>query len=209
MKSAKFLAIAVSTFVLSVSSLPNALAQCGRARVELVRPTNWHLQFGGGHLMRAASISERSDGNEDAQPIKNVAPAVHSRRQRGRSAKRHTNRQCHRGVASRQDGDHELRTASARWGLLHGRLGSDGQRQIYAQSLRLGGNDTTNVPVGIGNPVGPTRIVEEVAVSPDGKHFAGTFTLDAYDTSGNKTAHIVGVVTATRITMDTTVGDLL
>ena len=70
-------------------------------------------------------------------------------------------------------------------------------------------NDTANAPIGIGNPAGPTRIFEEVTLSPDGKHYTGTFTLDAYDTSGNPVAHIVGVIAATRITLDTTVGDLL
>ena len=45
-------------------------------------------------------------------------------------------------------------------------------------------------------------------MGPDGKHFTGTFTLDAYDTSGNVT-HIVGALKGTRITVDTTVSDLL
>lgn len=70
-------------------------------------------------------------------------------------------------------------------------------------------NDTANAPTGIGNPTGPTRILEEVTLSPDGKHYTGTFTLDAYDTSGTQVAHIVGVIAATRITLDTTVSDLL
>jgi hypothetical protein len=71
------------------------------------------------------------------------------------------------------------------------------------------GNDTTNAPGGIGNPAGPTRIVEDVTVSPDGKHYSGTFTLDAYDTSFNLPTHIVGVLNGTRITMGTTVNDLM
>jgi len=70
-------------------------------------------------------------------------------------------------------------------------------------------NDTTNAPSGIGNPTGPTRFVEEVTLSPDGMHYTGTFTLDAYDPSGNPVAHIVGQVAGTRITINTTVPDLL
>ena len=70
-------------------------------------------------------------------------------------------------------------------------------------------NDTANAPSGIGNPSGPTRILEEVTLSPDGKHYTGTFTLDAYDTAGNQVAHIVGVIAAARITLRTTVPDLL
>jgi hypothetical protein len=70
-------------------------------------------------------------------------------------------------------------------------------------------NDTANSPSGIGNPAGPTRFFEEITLSPDGNHYSGRFTLDAYDTSGTKVAHIVGVIEATRITINTTVPDLL
>jgi hypothetical protein len=71
------------------------------------------------------------------------------------------------------------------------------------------GNDTANAPSGIGNPTGPTRFFEEVTLSPDKKHYTGHFTLDAYDTTGTQVAHIIGVINGTRITLDTTVGDLL
>jgi hypothetical protein len=71
-----------------------------------------------------------------------------------------------------------------------------------------GSNDTTNAPYGIGNPSGPTRFTENVTVSPDGNRYHGTFTLDAYDTSGNLSTHIVGTVEATRITVSTTVPDI-
>jgi len=70
-------------------------------------------------------------------------------------------------------------------------------------------NDTANAPGGIGNTTGPTRILQQVTLSPDGKHYSGTFTLDAYDTSGTQVAHIVGVIAATRITINTPVPDLL
>jgi hypothetical protein len=65
------------------------------------------------------------------------------------------------------------------------------------------GNDTANAPSGIGNPAGPTNIRENVFLSRDCKSYSGTFTLDAYDTSGSVAAHIVGVITATRITVNT------
>jgi hypothetical protein len=71
------------------------------------------------------------------------------------------------------------------------------------------GNDTANAPSGIGNPTGPTRFFEVITLSPDKKHYTGTFTLDAYDAAGNQVAHIVGVIAGTRITLHTTVPDLL
>jgi hypothetical protein len=67
--------------------------------------------------------------------------------------------------------------------------------------------DPTN-PTAIGPPGGPTQITEDIILSRDGNHYVGTFTLDAYDTpaNGNKLlAHIVGVITATRLTVDTPV----
>jgi hypothetical protein len=57
-----------------------------------------------------------------------------------------------------------------------------------------------------GPQAGPTHIAEEVTLSPDGDHYTGPFTLDAYDTSGNISTSFTGVITATRITMATKVG---
>jgi len=70
-------------------------------------------------------------------------------------------------------------------------------------------NDTANAPSGIGNPTGPTRFFQQITLSADGQHYSGTFTLDAYDTSGTQVAHLVGVIAASRITINTTVPDLL
>lgn len=71
------------------------------------------------------------------------------------------------------------------------------------------GNDAANAPSGIGNPQGGVQLIEEVTLSADGKHYSGRFTLDAYDPSGNSTAHIVGAISATRVTVNTKVTDLL
>ena len=84
-----------------------------------------------------------------------------------------------------------------------------GPLKYKVNHIAWAGNDAANAPTGIGNPAGPARIVEEVTLSPDGNQYAGTFTLDAYDTSGNVVAHIVGILAGTRISVDTTVGDLL
>ena len=70
-------------------------------------------------------------------------------------------------------------------------------------------NDTANAPGGICNPTGPIRVFQQITLSADGHHYNGTFTLDAYDTSGAQIAHIIGVIAATRISIKTTVPDLL
>ncbi len=84
-----------------------------------------------------------------------------------------------------------------------------GRLKYKVNHIAWAGNDTTNAPTGIGNPAGPTRFVEDVTLSPDGQNYTGTFTLDAYDTSGNLVAHIVGVMNGRRITVDTTVQNLM
>jgi hypothetical protein len=71
------------------------------------------------------------------------------------------------------------------------------------------GNDTANAPGGIGNPTGPTHLVEDVILSRDGNHYAGAFIVDAYDLAGNNVAHILGHVSATRITINTPVSSVL
>lgn len=65
------------------------------------------------------------------------------------------------------------------------------------------GNDPANAPSGIGNPAGPTHIQETVSVSRDGNQYSGYFVLDATDPAGNIGPHIVGVIKATRITVNT------
>ncbi len=61
----------------------------------------------------------------------------------------------------------------------------------------------------VGPPVGPAHYTENVALSPDGKHYVGTFTLKAYDVSGNLLVSFSGVVKGTRITINTSVADLM
>jgi hypothetical protein len=70
------------------------------------------------------------------------------------------------------------------------------------------GNDTENAPSGIGNPAGPTRILEKIFLSADGNSYTGTFSLTAHSTSGTQVARIVGAISATRITVSSTVNQL-
>jgi hypothetical protein len=60
-----------------------------------------------------------------------------------------------------------------------------------------------------GNMIGPANIRENITLGPQGTTYAGTFSIDQYDTSGNLLAHIVGEVKATRITVDTKISDIL
>jgi hypothetical protein len=84
-----------------------------------------------------------------------------------------------------------------------------GPNKYKVNHLPWFGNDTTNAPSGIGNPTGPTRILEVVTVSEDGNSLSGTFSLRATDTTGKTTAVVLGTMTGTRVTVETTIKELL
>jgi hypothetical protein len=84
-----------------------------------------------------------------------------------------------------------------------------GANRYKLNHFAWGGNDTTNAPSGIGNPQGPTHVIETVILSSDATSYSGKFTLVVYDTSGHVTATIRGTISATRITIDTTVPSFL
>ena len=60
-----------------------------------------------------------------------------------------------------------------------------------------------------GNFIGPAQLREDVTVNHKADRYEGTFTIDQYDVSGNLLAHVEGTVTATRITVETPIGDVL
>jgi hypothetical protein len=70
------------------------------------------------------------------------------------------------------------------------------------------GNDPTNAP-GIGNPQGGAQLLEKITLDPDGNSYTGSFSLQAYDTSGNPTVLFTGTLKAKRITIHTPFSDLL
>jgi len=63
--------------------------------------------------------------------------------------------------------------------------------------------DTSN------NFVGPAQVREDVTLDKKADQYTGTFKTDFYDPSGNVVVEVVGNITATRITVDTPVGDVL
>ncbi len=69
--------------------------------------------------------------------------------------------------------------------------------------------DPTVSPDVIGQPQGGAQIIEKITLSPDGNSYTGTFTLHAYDTSGNVYVWFTGVLSAKRITPDTPFSALL
>jgi len=59
------------------------------------------------------------------------------------------------------------------------------------------------------NPQGFANIRQDIWLSPDGNRFKGTFTIDQFDPTGNLLVEIKGNLVGTRVTVSTTVGNLL
>lgn len=205
---------ALGALALACSMIPSALAQCGSLPKQ-AHPASLDMQSGQAHLTNATFALTSNDAalNDEQEHRPSIVGMWH--------------------VTFTAEGNQEgppngtpIDNAIIVWHSDHteimnsGRPPQDGAfcMGVWEETARCkyklnhfawAANDTTNAPGGIGNPAGPTHIVEEVTLSPDGKHYTGRFTLEAFDTSGNRTAHIVGETKGTRITMNTTVGDLL
>jgi hypothetical protein len=57
--------------------------------------------------------------------------------------------------------------------------------------------------------IGPANIREEVTLDATGNSYTGKFTIHQFDLNGNTLAHVAGNISATRITVDTTIGEIL
>jgi len=84
-----------------------------------------------------------------------------------------------------------------------------GRLSYFLNHIPWQGNDPSGGPSGIGNPQSEDQLLEQVTLSPDGNRYSGTFTLTAYDTSGNIEITATGTLSATRITTGTKFTDLL
>jgi hypothetical protein len=200
---------AVAGLALALTMVPNALAQCATP-AKPGHPASWNGTTGAPRFTRAAFGGNFHEVGEEAQPIVGMWHVVFTAKGNGSEgppdgtpidnavAVWHSDRtEIMNSGRPPQDGNFCLGT----WEEV-------GKCQYKLNHFALG-YDTTNAPEGIGKPAGPTHIVEQVTVSSDDKSFTGTFTLDAYDTSFNNVTHIVGTLKGTRITVSSTIEDLM
>jgi hypothetical protein len=193
--------------VLAMTIVPSALAQCGLSR-KLVKPASWNPQLRGTHVMR--SELGTSDDDDDSPSIVGMWHVIFTAKTSNGTTIPNT--QIDNALVQWHSDKTEIMNSE--------RPAQDGDfcLGVWAKTGRftyhlnhfawLGGSDATNAPSGIGNPAGPTRLVESITLSEDGNRYSGTFKLDAYDTSNNPTVSFTGVLTATRITTNTTEGEL-
>jgi hypothetical protein len=213
MTSKRSFTIAASMFALALSFMPNAIAQCGLP-AKLVHPANWHPQSGQAALMEAALTSDESGRmSADAASIVGMWHVTFTAKTMNGSSIGDTVIDdalvvWHRDKTEIMNSARPPQDGNFCMGVWE-RVGNSNKYKL--NHFARGNEYAPGTPNGVvGDPAGPTHIVEYVTLSHDGDHFSGTFTLDAYDTSGkNISTSFTGAITATRITMATTVGDLL
>jgi len=195
--------------MLAVTVVPGALAQCGLS-TKTIKPAAWHPSVGGAHLLSTAFDDGDEDGpsivgmwhvlfvahTQNGQPIpSNAYPTIDNALVVWHSD--HT--EIMNSFRPPQDGNFCL-----------GVWKQTGRRQFVLNHIPWFSNQFPNATNnGIGDPVGPTQIVEFVTLSTGGNSYSGTFTLRTYAADGTPGVWFTGLVSATRVTTSTTVPGLL
>lgn len=196
---------ALAALALALMVVPSASAQCGMP-LKLAKPASFHPQYQQPKLVRAALPYDDDDeasivgfwhvvftaktSNGSPIPDMGVDDAL---------AVWHSDKtEIMNSVRPPQDGNFCMGVWESR-----------GSNKYHLNHYAWFNNAyPTMPPTVIGPAVGPTHIVEDVTLDPDGKHFSGTFTLDAFDKVGNVLQSFTGVITGTRITINTKPSDL-
>jgi hypothetical protein len=203
-------ALALGAFALTLATAPSAMASCGGLNLPLAHHTGLRLHYGPARFMPAALLKggDEEDDNGGVSIVGMWHVTFTAKTQNGSTIPDtgidnalvvwHSDKtEIMNSARPPQDGNFCL-----------GVWEQTGKFTYYLNHFPWLANDTSNAPSGIGNPTGPTHLVESVTLSPDGNHYSGTFKLHAYDTSNNIVVSFTGVLTATRITTSTTEGDL-
>lgn len=193
----------LSALVLATTVVPHARAECGGLG-KSIKPASFSLSANSGRMVRAAF-----DGDSDDASIVGMWHAVLTAHAMNGQAI----------PATVVDNSLTIWHSDHTDIIVSDRPPQDGQvclgvwEQSGAREYKLNhisrlANDLTNAPTGIGNPTGPAQLTENVTISSDGNHYSGMFTLTAYDLSFKPLVTFTGNVSATRITTNTTIGDL-
>lgn len=199
----------LGALTLATVVLPSAHAQCGMP-LKPIKPTAWHLDGPSASLKPAAFFQ---DGERRQLP--SIVGMWHvtftARTMNGNPI---PNTVIDNAIVVWHEDKTEIMNS--------GRPPQDGNfcLGVWEQTEPLGyrlnhfawaGNGfAPGTPDGIvGQPIGPVQYREDIFLGQGGKHYSGVFTLDQYDTAGKVAVSFTGFLKATRITLDTTAGDLL
>jgi len=201
----------VGAVALVFSMVPGAAAQCGLPE-KPIHPSSWQPQTSG---TRAQLMEAALNGFDDHGP--SIVGMWHvmftAQTQNGAAIPAPGAVIDNSVVVWHSDGTEIMNSSRAAQdgNFCLGIWARTGERTYVLNHIPWQGNayDPTAPADTIGAPEGGGQLIEKITLSPDGNSYTGSFTLHAYDTSGNPYASFTGVVSAKRITVDTQFSSLL
>jgi hypothetical protein len=201
----------MAALALAFCIVPAAMAQCGLPN-KPIKPSNWRPQYGAttSHFLRTSV-----DGFEIGEP--SIIGMWHvlftAQTSNGETIPLPLPVIDNSVVVWHPDGTEVMNSSrSAQDGnFCLGIWKRTGNRTYLLNHIPWQGNvfDPTVPPGTIGAPQSGAQIIENITLNPDGNAYTGTFTLKAYDTSGNVYQSFTGTLSAKRITPETPFSDLL
>jgi hypothetical protein len=196
----------VVTLALALVMIPNALAQCMLSK-KAVKPASWSSShLAGQRLVQAALL--KSDDDDDDSSIVGMWHVVFTAQSSNGAPVNFVFDDAI--VVWHKDGTEIMNSSrpAQDGNICLGVWAKTGKLKYFLNHIPWAGNDPTNAPSGIGNPQAGAQLLEQIALSRDGKSYSGTFTLTAYAANKQPVASFTGVLTATRITTGTSITDL-
>jgi hypothetical protein len=196
---------ALGALVVSLALAPIAGAQCGGLVVPHVHPSSEAGQAAMPHLLRAGLLNIDDDDDREAP----IVGFWHVKFIVGSGSNAET---IDAGYSQWHADGTEIMNSGARAPITSnfclGVWKRTGYREYRLNHLATAWDPTpaTNAPNG--TLMGPAQIQEYVTLAPDGNHFTGNFSIDQYLENGNLVAHVSGMITGTRINVNTPAGSV-
>jgi hypothetical protein len=192
---------------LAIAVIPNAMAQCMSKTV--VKPASWSSSHpAGARLVQMQAAFHKSDDDDDGPSIVGMWHVKFTALTQGGVPVNFTLDESI--VVWHSDGTEIMNSGrpAQDGNFCLGVWARVGKRKYVLNHIPWGGNDAANAPGGIGNPQAGHQLLEAINLSPDGNSYSGNFTTRAYDQNKQPGPVLTGVLTATRITISTSITDL-
>ena len=181
--------------------VPNAIAQCGGIRPAAVTHASLQPQTAQARLLRAAYSPAAMQDQEDEAASASIVGFWHVKFIAEGDKTIPNGTEIDAGYSQWHSDGTEIMNSGGRApdtsNFCLGVWEKVGPSQYKLNHLAAAWDPTKNVLLG------PANIKEEVTLAPTGEHFAGSFTINQFDESGNLLAHVVGKITGDRISVNT------
>jgi hypothetical protein len=196
-------ALALGAFVLTIATVPAALASCGDMKAPQAHPSGLQLQYGNAEFMPV--LLTGYDDDHDNVSIVGMWHVVFTGQTMNGGSYSLPEPFDNSVVVWHSDGTEIMNSSrpAQDGNFCLGVWEQTGRRQYFLNHIPWQGNDPT------GTPIDGAQMLEKITLSPDGNHYSGKFTFQSYDSNGNPTLAVTGTLTATRITPSTPFGSLL